>query len=180
MRTVHLTLLSVALLGSALAAAPAAAQSKIGAIRTGVILRDAPQIKAADGKLKAEFATREKDLEAEGKKIQDDYKKFQREADTMTASQRASAEKDLTTRKIDFDAKQRTFGEHAQQRNAELRRDVFDQVNKAINEVAKERGFDIVVQDPAFVAPGVDITDDVMKRLGAAAPAEAPAKGKKK
>lgn len=181
MSTVRLTLLSFALLGAAFAAAPASAQTKIGAIRTPVIWREAPQIKAADAKIKAEFAQREKDLENEGKKLQEDIKKFQREADTMAAAQRATTEKDLTTRRIDFEAKQRAFNEQAQQRNGELRREIVDQVNKAITEVAAERGLDVVVPDPAFANPAIDITDDVMKRLAAApAAAEAPAKGKKK
>jgi outer membrane protein len=181
MRIVRLTLLPLVLLAAALAATPAAAQTKIAAIRTTVILRDAPQIKAADGKLKGEFAQREKELESEGRKLQEDIKKFQREADTMAAAQRATTEKDLSTRRIDFEAKQRTFTEQAQQRNQELRRDVLEQVNKAIAEVAKERGFDMVVQDPAYASTGIDITEDVMKWLNSAPAAAAPpAKGKKK
>ena len=162
-RTVFATL---AVAGALLASGPAAAQTKVAAIRTPVILRDAPQIKAADGKLKAEFEKREKDLEAEGKKLGEDIKKFQRDADTMSAQQRADQEKSLNTRKIDFDLKQRQFAEQAQARNQELRREVLEKVNKAIEEVAKEKGFDLVLQDPAFAAPGIDITDEVLKRLG--------------
>jgi outer membrane protein len=168
MHTVRSALVALAAAGALLASVPAAAQSKVAAIRTPVILRDAPQIKAADSKLKAEFEKREKDLEAEGKKLGDDIKKFQREADTMSAQQRADQEKSLNTRKIDFDLKQRQFAEQAQARNQELRREVLEKVNKAIEEVAKEKGFDVVLQDPAYAAPGIDITEDVLKRLGAA------------
>lgn len=154
-----------------LAATPAvAAETKVAAIRTPVILRDAPQIKAADTKLKAEFEKKEKDLDAEGKKLGDDIKKFQREADAMSAQQRADAEKGLNTRKIDFDLKQRQFAEAAQARNQELKRDVLEKVNQAIEAVAKEKGYDLVLQDPAYANPAIDITDEVLKRLGATEP----------
>lgn len=177
MTNVHTFLISGAVLGLALVASPAAAESKIAAIRTPVLLRDAPQIRVADQKLKAEFEKRERDLQAEGKKLSDDIKKFQREADTMSPQQRADSEKSLNTRKIDFDLKQRQFAEEAQNRNGELRREVLAKVNEAIEAVAKAKGLDLVLQDPAYVAPGLDITDEVLKHLGSAEPAKS---GKKK
>jgi outer membrane protein len=185
MRIVTSFLLPVTLFAAALAAAPsAAAETKIAAIRTGVILRDAPQIRTADQKLKGEFEKREKEIESEGRKLGDDIKKFQREADTMSPQQRADTEKGLNTRKIDFDLKQRQFAEQAQSRNQELRREVLEKVNKAIEEVAKEKGIELVLQDPAYAAPGLDITDEVLKRLGFTAGAQPtgakPADTKKK
>lgn len=164
MRIASAAVLSLVLLA---VAGPAAAEQKIAAIRTPVILRDAPQIKAADGKLKGEFEKKEKDLSAEGQKLQDDIKKYQREADSMSPQQRADAEKGLNTRKIDFDLKQRQFSEAAQTRNQELKREVLEKVNQAIEAVAKEKGYDMVLQDPAYANPAIDITDEVLKRLGA-------------
>jgi outer membrane protein len=178
MRTVRTFVPVVALLASVLAA-PAAAEITIAAIRTPLILRDAPQIKTAQQKMTAEFEKREKALQAEGKKLGEDIKKFQREADTMTAQQRADTEKTLNTRKIDFDLKQRQFAEAAQSRNQELQRELFEKVYKAIEEVAKEKGIGLVLQDPAYVAPSNDITMDVLKRLGYTGAEPAGAKKKK-
>lgn len=165
-----------------LAAGPAVAQSKIAVISTPVLLRDAPQIKAADAKLKAEFQKREQDLQTERRKFQEDYKKAQREADAMSPQQKAATEKDLFSRKSDLDLKERQFSEQAQQRNAELQRDVLEKINQAIDQVAKEKGLELVVRDPAFAAPALDITADVLKKLAAMpqAAAPAPADSKKK
>ena len=175
-------LLPLTLLATA-AAAPAQAETKIGVIRTAVILRDAPQVKDADQKLKAEFSQREKDLQGEGKKLDDDIRKFQRDADTMSPTQRTTSQNDLNTRKTNFDIKQREFQEQAQNRNQELRRDVLEKVNTAIEQVAKEQGLDVVLQDPAYAATTLDITDEVLKKLtalGIAAPAADDASKKKK
>ena len=51
MRTVFAAILPVALLAAAYTA-PAAAETKIAVIRTQALLRDAPQTKAADARLK--------------------------------------------------------------------------------------------------------------------------------
>lgn len=183
MRTVRLLVAPAIVLASLLAAAPALAQTKIAVISTPSLLRDAPQIKAADAKLKAEFEKREQDLQAERKKFQEDYKKAQREADAMSPQQKTAAEKDLFNRKSDLDLKERQFSEQAQARNAELQRDVLEKINRAIDEVAREKGLELVVRDPAFAAPSLDITADVLKKLAAlpeAAPAPAESKKKKK
>ena len=179
------SILSAALLAVAFTA-PAAAQvanpTKIGVISVPMLLRDAPQVKSANDKFKGEFQKREDDLKAEAKKLQEDDKKFQREADTMTGQQRANTAKDLQTRKIDFDLKQRQFAEQAQARNDELQRQVLERINQAIVEVAKEKSIDLVVRDPAYANPALDITVDVMKKLAAmeAQPAAADTKKKKK
>ncbi|HUS23869.1 MAG TPA: OmpH family outer membrane protein [Candidatus Binatia bacterium] len=173
-------LLSLSAILLVLAAAPARADVKIGAIRTPVLLRDAPQIKDADTKLKAEFDKKEKELDAEGRKLQDDFKKYQRDGDSMSAQQRATAEKDLSTRKIDFEQKQRQYSEEAQARNSQLRQEVLGKMSKAIEEVAKEKSLDVVLQDPAWMSPALDITDDVLKKLGVSASAAPKADAPKK
>src|SRR5690349_7659591 len=61
----------------------AAPQTRIGAISLPQLLRDSPQVRAANDKFKAEFQKREDDLKAEGKKLSEDAKKYQREGDTM-------------------------------------------------------------------------------------------------
>jgi outer membrane protein len=183
MRIAFAAILPAVLLAAAWAppaAAQLAAPTKIGAISIPLLLRDSPQVRAANDKFKGEFQKREDDLKAEGKKLQDDSRKYQREADTMSGQQRADTEKNLNTRRIDFELKQRQFSEQAQARNDELQREVLDKINRAIVEVAKERGLDLVVRDPAFASAAVDITPDVMKKLAAMQAAPAAAEPKKK
>ncbi len=179
MRTAFAALLPAVLLAAAWAA-PAAAQTKVGAISLPQLLRDSPQVRSANDKFKAEFQKREDDLKAEGKKLQEDAKKYQRDADTMSGQQRADTEKNLNTRRIDFELKQRQFAEQAQARNDELQREVLEKINRAITEVAKEKGLDLVVRDPAFASTEVDVTSDVMKKLAAMQSAPPAAESKKK
>ena len=169
----------VAALVAALASAPAAAEVKIAVIRTQSVM--APQLAVANARMKAEFQAREDELKAEARKIDDDEKRLQREGDAMSVQQRATLAKDLYTRKTDFDVKQRAFAEEVQSRNGQLNRELFEKINQAIAAVAKEKGYDLVVQDPAYAGGTPDITADVVAKVQALAdtpPAKTPKKKK--
>jgi outer membrane protein len=178
MRTI-VTALSAALLAAAL---PAAADVKIGVVDTQSLLRNAPQIQAADAKFKGEFQKREDDLKAEVKRLGDDERRFQREGDTMTAQQRATTSKDLYTRRTDLELKQRQFNDEARARNDELQRDVREKMKRAIDEVAREKGLGLIIQDPPYADKGLDVTADIIAKLGTygAEPAAPDTKKKKK
>lgn len=166
MRHFRHALILAATVGALCAAPLASAEAKIATIRSLDLLRDAPQIKSANEKMKTEFEKKQKDLDSERKKLEEDAKKFQREADTLSAQQRANSEKDLNTRKIDFEFKARQLSEQVQAREQELRRELQAKFAKAIEEVAKEKSIDLVLQDPVYAAPAIDITEEVLKRLG--------------
>jgi outer membrane protein len=168
MKNLMLPLAGVVLTAAALAVPAAHAQSaKIGAIRTADVVLQSPQYKASAEKMKQEFDRRRNDLEAEAKKLEDDLKKFQREADLLSAADRAKTEKDLNTRRIDFGYKQRQFSEDMSNRDRQLTQEMRSKINDVILAVAKEKGYDLIVQDPAYAAEAVDITDEVLKRLKA-------------
>ena len=115
--------------------------------------------------MKQEFEKRGKDLESEAKKLQDDLKKFQKEADLLAGADRAKQEKDLNTRQIDFNYKQRQLQEDVQNRDRQLTQDMRAKIQDVIVAFAKEKGYDLVVQDPVYAVDAVDITDEVLKKL---------------
>jgi outer membrane protein len=156
-----------------LSAGPASAEMKIITIRAGDLVQASPLFKSGQAAIKAEFEKRKAELENEARKLADDAKKFQREADVMSSDARAKAEKDLGTRKIDFEYKQRQFGEDFQKRDRELSEKLMNNIKEVVIQIAKEQNAQLVLQDPVFAAPGIDVTDQVIKRLQAGA---APAK----
>lgn len=158
-------------LSSALVAATfsvSAQATKIGAIRTADVVLQSPQFKSGAERMKAEFERRRNELEAGARKFQEDVEKFQREADLLSAADRAKREKELNTRRIDLGYQQRQLQEDMANRDRELTEELRARINEVIVQVARERGFDLIVQDPAFATEAVDITADVLKRLQAA------------
>jgi len=151
------------------AATAAQAETKILVVRSADVVRDSVQFKAAESKMKAEFEKRRADIETQGKAFGDDVKAYQRDADTMSADQRAKKEKDLNARQVDLNFAQRKFQEDLQNRDRELTQDMMSKIKDVIAQVAKEKGADLIVQDPVFASPAVDVTADVLKRLNASA-----------
>ncbi len=161
-----------------LAAAPAAlAETKIATIRLDYAILLSPQYKQGQDQMKTEFEKRKTDLEAEGKRLGDDAAKLKKEGDLMSADARSKAEKDFNTRRIDFEYKQRQFNEDATKRDRELTESMQKKILATIETIAKEKGISIVLRDPIYTEPAVDITEEVIKKLGGPVqPAAAPAK----
>lgn len=172
MRTIPRILSAVALF--ILTVGSASAELKIITIRAGELVQASPVFKTGQAQIKTEFEKRKTDLEGEARKLGADFEKFKREADVMSSEARAKAEKELSTRKVDFEYKQRQFGEDFQKRDRELSEKLMNNIKEVVIQIAKEQGADVVLQDPVYAAAGVDVTDQVIKRLqaGAAAPAK--------
>lgn len=157
----------------ALAAVPATAfaETKVAVIRFEDVVRASPQYKIADTKMNGEFNKRKTDLETQGKSLEDDYKKYQRDGAILSPDARAKSEKDLSVRQLDLQQAQRKFQEDAQARQRDLTNEVVGKVRDAVVAIAKEKAYELVVADPLYFAPALDISDEVLKRLTAAAPA---------
>lgn len=161
-------LAAAALAATVFATAPAYAEAKIAAIRSNELVQQSPQFKTGQDKMKQEFERRANDLEAEAKKFGEDVKGFQKEAELLSAADRAKKEKDLNTRKIDLEYKTRQFQEERTTRERQLFAEMMGKIKGVIEAVAKEKGVSIVIENPVYAEDGLDITAEVLKRLQAA------------
>jgi outer membrane protein len=159
-------------------AAPASAQApqpggKFGFVHTERILRDSVPAVRAQKKIEAEFQKRDRELAgiaAELKRLQDDLDK---NAMTMSETQRRVKERDFGELNRDFQRKQREFREDLNQRRNEELRQVVEEANRVIRMIAEQEKFDIIFQEmPAYVSPRIDITDKVIKALEGKPPAK--------
>ena len=92
---------------------------------------------------------------------------FERDAPTMSESQRISKQRDLVDQDREFQRKNREFQEDlANRKNEELSR-VLDQANKVVQQVAESEQYDVILQEAVYVNPKHDITDKVIKALNA-------------
>lgn len=111
---------SLALVVSAVACCvPVQAQDfKAGFVNTDRIFREANSAKAAQAKLEQEFSRREKDIIELGNSIKAMSEKYERDAPTLSESQRVSRQKQLVEQDRDLQRKRREFQEdlNAQER----------------------------------------------------------------
>ncbi|MBE7941263.1 MULTISPECIES: OmpH family outer membrane protein [Ramlibacter] len=153
------------LLAPALAAAD---EVKLGFVNTDRIFREANTAKAAQSKLEQEFSKREKDLTDMGAALKTASDKFEREAPTLSESQRAQRQKQLVDQDRDFQRKRREFQEDLNARKNEELQQVLERANRVVRQVAEQEKYDVILQDAVYINPRLDITDKVIKALNAA------------
>lgn len=169
--TVAAVLAAAPFLAAAQATAPASQPAsppsgKFGFVHTERILRDSAPAMRAQKKIEAEFQKRDRELAG----IADQLKRMQADLDkdamTMTESQRRTKEREFGDLNREFQRKQREFREDLNQRRNEELAQVVEQANRVIRVIAEQEKFDIIFQEmPAYVNPRIDITDKVIKAL---------------
>jgi len=144
-----------------------AADLKVGYVQVDKILQEAPQTAESSKKLEKEFAPRSQELERMQKQIKDIETALDKDALTMSETDRKNKERDASNLKIDFQRKQRELREDINLRKNEELAALQDRINKAVTSVSEAEGYDLVVYGGvAYANKKIDITDKVLKSLG--------------
>lgn len=144
-----------------------AADVKLGFVSIAKILNSAPQAEAASKRLEQEFAPRQKGLVEAQKSLRKQEEKLSKDGAVMSESQRRSLENEIRNQARELKRTSDEFREDFNLRRNEELGKFQKQVLEVINSVAKEEGFDLVVNDSAtlYFSPQVDATEKVLKRL---------------
>jgi len=156
-----------ALLGLAAVAAQSQ-EFRIGFINTDRIFKEANTAKQAQTKLEQEFSRREKELNDAGQILKTAIEKFERDAPTLSETQRATRQKQLGEQDRDFQRKRREFQEELNARKNEEFQQVLERANRVIKQVAETEKYDLVIQEAVYISPKHDITDKVIKAINSA------------
>jgi len=143
----------------------AAADTKIGVVNTERVLRDAAPAVRAQKKIEKEFEKRDQEMQRLAKQLQTLQEALEKNAVTMSESEKRNKEREFNDLNREFQRKQREFREDLNQRRNEELASVLERANKAIKAIAEAEKFDVILQEAAYVAPRVDITDRVIKAM---------------
>jgi outer membrane protein len=149
------------------ATASFAQEFKIGIVNLDRIVRESGPAKSAQTKLESEFAKREKEINDLGNQIKSLSDRFEREAPTLSESQRAARQKQITDQDREFQRKRREFQEDLNNRKNEELQAIIDRANRAVRTLAENEKFDLIIQEAVYIHPKHDITDKVIKLLNA-------------
>jgi outer membrane protein len=169
--------------GVALATLPAWAEPKIGVVDPNRLLEESPQGKAMLDAMRAEFAPRERTLQAQQQALKAKQDKLQKDSATMTDEQRTRAEKDLRDGAREFERARSEFQDDiSARRNEEMSR-LQKTLGDEVRTYAKAQSFDVVLstEGVVYAAPAYDVTPAILTALqarNAAAPATPPPAGK--
>jgi outer membrane protein len=160
------TLLVAAALGAAGTVAQAQ-ELKIGYVNSERVMKEAVPAKAAQAKLEAEFSKREKDLTDLGARLKTAADKLEKDAPTLSETERSRRQRDLVEQDREFQRKRREFQEDLNTRKNEELSAVLERANKVIKQIFDQEKYDLIVQDAVHWSARVDITKKVIDALNA-------------
>ena len=146
-------------------AAVGAAELKIGFIDAERVNRESAPAERASKQLEKEFAPRAQELQRREAQIKALQAQLEKEAMTMSESDRRASEQELARMSLDFQRMQREYREDLNlRRNQELAA-LFERANRVIKQIAESEKFDLILQEAVYRNPRIDITDKVLKAL---------------
>jgi outer membrane protein len=148
--------------------APAAAEDyRIGVLHVERILQQSAAAKAAHDRIEQEFKARDTDIARMEQEVRDAAAQLEKARATLSADERGSRERALETRTREVQRLRQQFAEDLRGRQFEELDKLKERLDRVLTRYAKERNFDLILQDALYVGRSVDITDDIIKALAA-------------
>jgi outer membrane protein len=155
------------LCGLLLSSSLAAAELKVGVVDLRKLVDQSSQSQKSQAELKKEFQPRETKLVNEQKELKKLEEKLENDIGKLSEADKRKLEKDLIDRGREFkrsmDEMRQDYGLRANQEMAKIQK----VVQEAIQTVAKDQNFDLILVDGvAYAKDSLNITSDVEKKLG--------------
>ena len=142
-----------------------AADIKIGFVDVERIRRESAPAERASKTLEKEFAPRAQELQRREAQIKTLQGQLEKDAVTMSESDRRSKEQELSRMSVDFQRMQREYREDLNMRRNQELASLFERADRVIKQIADSEKYDLILQEAVFRSPRIDITDRVLKAL---------------
>ena len=149
-----------------IASVPALAEDfRVGVVNLELIMRESVQAVKAGDKLKKEFSARDQEIKKLTKNMKDLEALLEKEGVTLPDTERRNKERELSNLNVSLQRLQREFSEDLNLRQNEELTVVLEHANKAIQAIAENEKYDLVLQEAVFRNPNIDITEKVLKYM---------------
>ena len=140
---------------------------RVGVVNLELIMRESVHAVKAGEKLKKEFAARDQEIKRLGKQMKDLQSPLEKEGVTLPDAERRNKERELANLNVSLQRTQREFSEDLNLRQNEELTVVLEHANKAIQAIAENEKYDLVLQEAVYRNPSIDITEKVLKYMAA-------------
>ena len=138
---------------------------KIGVINTDRILREAAPAKEAARKLEQEFKTRDAEVTKRDQELRDLVSRLDRDAATISEADRNARQREIEGRTRDIERLRRLLADDLKSRQFDEMSKIKERLDVVLTKMAKDQGYDLILQDGLYVGKTVDITDNIIKAL---------------
>lgn len=158
-------LLPILLLLFAVIASPVMAQQlRVGYVDMKQVLDNAPQVLAGREKLDLEFRPRNETIEFQERQAQSMEDRL--EMGDLTDDARTRLERELREMRRNINRQKEDLRDELSFRRTEEVQKLEDQINQAVEQIARDGGYDLILSSPVVYAdPSLDITQLVLDQL---------------
>ena len=158
-------LLPTLLLLCTVIATPAMAQQlRVGYVDMKQVLDNAPQVLAGREKLDLEFRPRNETIEFQERQVQDMDDRLQ--MGNLSEDARIRLDRELREMRRNVNRQKEDLRDELSFRRTEEVQNLEDQINEAVQEIARDNGYDLILSSPVVYAdPSLDITQLILDQL---------------
>jgi outer membrane protein len=139
---------------------------KIGYVNTGTVLKEAPQARKVEERLKAQFEAREQVLKDKQQELLEIEQKMKTDAEIMSQATQRKLERELRLKLSQLKFEQQEFREDQNLRRNEEIRNLQSVIAKVLKQVGDEEKFDLILTEGvSYVSDVVDITPKIIEML---------------
>lgn len=141
--------------------------AKIGVVDLQKIMQTSSQMKDIQQKLEKEFKPRRDKLVTMETSLKGDMEKFKRDSAILSATQKKELEKKIVASQQQFERDGQQYQQELSTAHNEAMEGLYSKVRSAISTIAKNEGYDLIVQKDAapFSSNTLDVTDKVIKEI---------------
>ena len=137
---------------------------RVGYVNMKEVLDNAPQVLAGREKLDLEFRPRNDAIESEEARVEGLEQRLQR--GDITEEARARLEREVREIRRGINRQKEDLRDELSFRRTEEVQQLEDQINLAVQEIASNHGYDLILSSPVVYAdPALDITQLILQQL---------------
>lgn len=160
-----------ALAGLLLAAAPAAADVKIGYVDFQRALNEVEQGKAAKASLQKDFADKQKVLDKDKADLEKMQADFEKQATVLSDEAKRDKAMEIQRRMNEAQGRLVSFQKELSEREREATRVIFEKMDGLVREISDAEGFTIVFEKNnagiIVAPPSLDLTNELIRKYNA-------------
>lgn len=139
---------------------------KIGFVNTGTVLKEAPQARKVEERLKAQFQAREKILLGKQQELLQIERKIKKDSEIMTQAAQRKLERELRLKLSQLKFEQQEFREDQNLRRNEEIRNLQTVIASVLKRLGDEENFDLILTEGvSYVSDVIDITPKIIEML---------------
>ncbi len=140
---------------------------RIGVVDFARLIDQSPQAQSIMQSLQEEFASRERDINAQRRALQERMERLERDAQVMGASERENLSRQIRDEQRNLQRAEEVFVEDVNYRRNEETNRLQRVLLEEIHTFAEREGFDVILVDVLYYSESIDVTAQVLTALEA-------------